>query len=346
MVLKHFAKYFALCICCVQLIANVLFAEPSDLEIGVIVPVSGPGSLVGESMAGVVKTAELKNVKIRFEDDQCDGKKAIAAYLKLRKQGLKVFYLACSNSVLAVAPLAKKNGDLVLTSYAGSTRIRDLGTELIRINPDALYIAKVFPEILGEELRPVILFHEEQEYASSLADELEVRLGDDVLERVAYRIDQGSPRAEALRVKQSEAKSIVFIPVAESHATEVLKEFAKLRVSLPILGEVNLCDYPFSPADFGFHGKCLSIRFEGEEYENFLKKYKKVTGREPAYPFFDALAYDLFLYLDTLPSSARAAVPDVKKSLVKGFQGKFAQYEFSDKGESANTRDYLKMVEY
>ncbi|MCB0336388.1 MAG: hypothetical protein KDD62_08780, partial [Bdellovibrionales bacterium] len=78
-------------------------------------PLTGSGALIGKSIQGVTKLAQLNSIEPVFEDDQCVGKHAVSAYLKLRQQDIRVFYMACSGSILAIAPLAKKNGDLILT---------------------------------------------------------------------------------------------------------------------------------------------------------------------------------------------------------------------------------------
>ncbi len=314
--------------------------------IGIIVPLSGPAALMGKSMQGVVKVAQLKHLRVFFEDDQCDAKKAISAYLKLRSQGIRTFYMACSGSILATAPLIKRNGDLLLTTYSGSTRVQETGAEVIRLNPDASSLAYVFVKLLEDGHAPVAILHEEQEYASSLADKIQELAGGLIVERVSYKADETSFQAELLRLKRAKPRYVLFIPVGDDAARNVLKEFAQLKISIPLLGDVNLCDYPFTLYDFGLRGKCVSAQLHGAAYETFLQDYERYVGHKAAFPFYDALAYDLFRFLEGLAESANLSADLIRERLLMGFQGSFMKYSLTSNGENANAVDYLKVVSY
>ncbi|MBN8549375.1 MAG: ABC transporter substrate-binding protein [Deltaproteobacteria bacterium] len=320
-----------------------LHAEP--LKVGFIVPLTASSSLMGESLVGVVKLAELQNVSVQFEDDRCEGKNALSAYFKLRSQGVHVFYLACSGSILAVAPHAKQNGDLILTTYAGSSRIRETGDEVIRLNPDAVSVAEGLVPLLAPNMLPTVVLYEEQEYADSLARRLAELLGTKMAEMISYRPDASSFSAEILKIKQKKPKSIVLIPVSDSAARVIFRQLAQHGIEVPIIGEVNFCDYPFKPSEHGLHGRCVSAKFQGQAYDDFLSRYASIVGHAPAYPFYDAMALDLLLELD------RAAVQDasvakIKSTLLAGFQGKFARYQLSPSGEAQNAGEYLAKVEF
>ncbi len=326
------------------------FTTPSDIKaeqikLGAIIPLTGSGASMGESLRGVVKLAALSSTNIIFEDDRCDGKQAISAYLKLRDEGVHIFYMACSGSILAVAPLAKRNGDLILTTYAGSSKIRETGDEVIRLNPDAISIAEGLQSLISEAQRPIAILHEEQEYASSLADKIEQLLGKDMSKRVSYRPDAGSYTTEILALKQANPRSILLIPLGDAAAKTILKQMSQYQIRQDIIGEVNLCDYPFKPADFGLHGFCVAAKFTNEAYQKFLKDYQQALGRPPAYPFYDAMALDLFRLIDNSKESA-ASPEQLKKLLSKGFNGAFAHYALSPDGEITNSSDYLQKVQY
>ena len=317
-------------------------------QLGLVLPLSGPTALMGESLRGVVQASRLQSLSPVFEDDQCDPKRALSAYFKLKQRGIRLFYMACSGSILAVAPHAKRNGDLILTSYAGSSRIRSTGDEVIRLNPDAISIALALKELIVERLRPVAILYEEQEYASSLADKLSEMLGAAVVRRIAYRPDDISLRSEIVSVRQSKAASVIFIPVADGTARIVLAQLAQSGLHIPVLGEVNLCDYPFKPKDFGLSGRCVAARLRGQAYDQFIADYTALLGRQPAFPFYDALAADLFRFIDTLASSNQEnlTIQTLKQALLRGFAGQFGRYELSPEGEIQNAGDYLVTVEY
>ncbi|MCB0332291.1 MAG: ABC transporter substrate-binding protein [Bdellovibrionales bacterium] len=335
---------FAFILSLLLFVLEALASPP--LQIGMIVPLSGSAALMGKSMEGVVKLAQLKNVQMVFEDDQCDAKKSISAYLKLRQQGIRIVYMACSGSILATAPLIRRNGDLLLTTYSGSTRVQELGTEVIRLNPDATSLAYALKKLLEAGHAPVSILYEEQEYASSLADKLQSLVPEMIRERVSYKADATTFQAELLRIKRTKPRYVVFVPVGDDAARIVLKEYAQLNIGIPLLGEVNLCDYPFQLPDFGLTGKCISAQLQGAAYEAFLKNYEAHVGYKSAFPFYDALAYDLLKYLDRLANEGIVNVDTIRERILAGFQGDFMHYSLTSNGESANAMDYLKVISY
>lgn len=320
-------------------------SNAEQMKLGVIVPLSGSAVLMGDSLRGVVELANLKHLRTIFEDDRCDGKTALSAYLKLRNEGVHVFYMACSGSILAVAPQAKRNGDLILTTYAGSSKIRESGDEVIRLNPDAISIADGVLKLLSAQDYPTAILYEEQEYASSMASRLAELLGAKLSEKISYLPDAESFNAEILRIKQKKVKSVIFVPVGDAAARVVLRQLSQNGVEIPVIGEVNLCDYPFKPSEYRLHGKCVAARFEGPVYSNFLTDYHAILKRAPAYPFYDAMALDLFKYLDSF-ATQDTTVPQLKKKLLSGFDGAFAKYRLSPSGEAENGGDYLTTTTY
>ncbi len=325
------------------LTGTVATAEP--LKVGVIIPISGPGAAMGESMVGDIRLSNLKNIAPVIEDDRCEGKNALTAYEKLKTQGIKVFYMACSGSILAVAPRAKEHGDVIFTTYSGSARVRETGDEVIRLNPDALSVADGIARLLGANAGKAIILHEEQEYAQSLADRLSQLLGPAIADRVTYRPDAPSFASEILKIKQRRPKQIIFVPVADGAAKRILQQLALSRVEAPIIGDVNLCDFPFRPSDFGLHGSCVAARFTGPDYEAFLKNFNALLGHPPANPFYDAMTIDLFTRLDTL-APGYTDVPKLKEQVLAGFSGRFSNYKLSAIGESENADNYLQIVSY
>ena len=320
-----------------------IHAEP--LKIGFIAPLTGTGSRMGESLREVLQMAHLKNITPVFQDDRCEAKAALSAYNQLRGQGIRVFYMACSGSILAVAPLAKRNGDLILTTYAGSARIRETGDEVIRFNPDALSVAEAVARLVSPELRPTTILYEEQDYAQSLTDRLYELLGSGIRERISYRPEAASFAAEILRLKQNRSKSVILIPVNESAADRIIRGMAEAKIAIPLIGEVNVCDYPYRPSDFGLHGTCVSARFDGAAFEGFTSEYKALFKHPPAYPFYVAIALDLLKQLDTLAATTLDPLA-LKNELLKGFSGSFARYALSSDGEVLQGEDYLRVERY
>jgi branched-chain amino acid transport system substrate-binding protein len=83
-----------------------VFAD--TLQIGVILPLTGPGATYGLSAKeGLQNCLTSDEIELIFEDDQCDSAKAVSAFQKLTKtQGARyIIGPLCGGGQQAVAPL-------------------------------------------------------------------------------------------------------------------------------------------------------------------------------------------------------------------------------------------------
>lgn len=323
-------------------------------QLGVIMPLSGPAASYGATLEGAFRLAHAAHMRMVIEDDQCEAKKALSSYEKLRLQGVRVFYVACSGGVLALAPLAKAQGTLILTTNAASAAIRQTGTEVIRLNPDGVSIARQVTAYLknrfGAALSVVALLHEEQDYAVSLANTLGDLLPGVTIIRESYPGDAVSVKSQLVKLNRPAVQAILFAPIAETTARIVLKDMAELRLAKPVIGEVNVCDFPFTLRDYGLNGACFAARFESPAFDEFMRSYRAANGRDSTTPFYDALTYDLALRIDEIAAHTQFAAPDgvakLREELLRGFDGKFARYRFGSDGKVEDSGEYLKLKEF
>lgn len=333
------------------------------LTVGIISPLSGEVATMGEGIKRSIGLALLqaeasnkKAVTVRYEDDQCDSKKAISAYQLLKQLDVKVFYIACSGSVLAVAPLAKQNGDLILTAYAGSSEIRKTGDEVIRFIPDALsvtdaiikYVDPASGNISGSST--FALLYESQAYSVSVADEIKKKFteqGKSILIEEQYASNAKSLKTQIVKIKSQNPDYLIFIPVSDQIAQIAFKEMKDLKLTSAIIGDVNVCDYSFSSKDFGLKSICFKAAFNNDESKRFEEEYLRVYSAPSQYAFYDAATYDIFHILNEIALNKNGAIENIeflKKSLLQGVKGKISSYEFDSNGEVKGVR-YLNVVE-
>ncbi len=48
--------------------------------LGVIIPLTGPVAPIAEGLKNTIDITPVKNIKIEYADDACDGKQALSAY--------------------------------------------------------------------------------------------------------------------------------------------------------------------------------------------------------------------------------------------------------------------------
>ncbi len=348
------------------IIVGVFYARSGDsknvegaakLKVGLITPITGPAGAMGEMLVKDVQLYESKYVEFITQDDQCNPKQAISAYNVLRGQGARVFVVACSGSVLALAPIAKTNGDLIITSYAGSSEIRNTGTEVIRFNPDALSVVEsLASHIKDSGDKKYALLSEEIDYARSVADGLAngvFKNNPNLLLRETFGSGATDIRTQLTKIKAMNPDVLVFIPASVATAKIVLQQMKDLKLDVHILGEVNLCEYPFSPKDFGFKSTCFDILLTKEQLNTFQNMFVSKFGATSTYPFFDAVTYDVVHVVNdfSIENQKKVKNPvddkfitDLKKNILDGVAGKIVpMYKFSSEGEVMGDANILKV---
>lgn len=323
--------------------------EVGLVKVGVIAPLSGPQGNIGEEIVNTIKLASTTNISISYEDDQCDGKKAISAYQKLKNEGVHIFNVNCSGSVLAIAPIAKQDGNVVITGYGGSSEIRKTGDEVIRFTPDSISIAEAMANYVSTStiVGKVGLLYEEQDYAVSAAKILKEKLGNIIVAEERYNANDNSFKTQLSKLKAADIGTVLYIPTSDKTAQLVYKEMQLLKFPNKIIGDVNVCEYPFAPKEYGLKVVCFDFGFPVEtgEYKNFLEEYKARYGKASNFNFNDALTYDIFVIIDSFSKNkVDNLVPDLKKFLLAGVHGKMADYNFTSDGEIAGGGS-LKLIE-
>ncbi len=309
------------------------------LTIGVINPMSGPAANLGEEVTNTVNLASTTAITFSLEDDPCDSKKAISAYEKLKQEGVKIFSVSCSGSVMALAPLAKADGNLIVTGYAGSAEIRKTGDEVIRFTPDAISIAEAMAEYAATipATAKMGLLYEEHDYSKSAAVLLKEKLGSKIIAEERYTSTDTTFRTQLAKLKALGLTHLLYVPTSDKAAQLVLKEMQTLSFKPEILGDVNLCEYSFAPKDFGLHTTCFDFGFstETQGYKDFLEAYKSKYGKAPMAAFNLAVSLDSFYAIDQFAKNytGNNLIPDLKKYLLAGVDGKMTKYTFTPDGE-------------
>lgn len=316
------------------------------VAVGMILPLSGPLAESAESIqrsVGLVKTDDLKFI---YEDDMCDGKKALSAYLKLHAEGVRIFSVACSGSVLAIAPHAQTNGDIILTAFAGSIDIRNTGPEVIRFIPDGLTVVEVMEQYFN--MYPDAqygLLHEQQDYASSVSDAVEHVLGDRLVLKESYSSETTDFSTELLKFSRSDIDAVILVPVSDDTAQLIYKQIQQLHISLPFIGDVNMCDYPFLPSDYGISGVCWKAQLNTDGYHDFIENYQTQYHLDPSYPFYDALTYESVNMLSKAVSTGERDIESIRAFILAGGTGDITELEFDDSGNII-AGDYLELVRF
>lgn len=332
---------FLVILACILLLSP---AKPSLQTVGVIIPHSGPAATIGEAMKRALELTPLKHITLTYEDDQCDAKKAISAYNALKLKGVKIYIVGCSGSVLALAPLIQADGNLLLTSYAGSSEIRKTGPEVIRFIPDALSVTEAMEGYISKipHNRYGILY-EQQDYAQSVANTMKEILGDKVTVTEGYNGKDISFKSNVLKFKNT-VDALILIPVSDKAEKTILTEMSVLNIKPYIIGDINVCDFAFKPSDVGIKGVCFKAQLTPEKEQEFNNLYTLKYNKPSEYLFYDAATFDLVTILDEILQKQRT-IPDIQDTILEGVTGPISSYTFDSMGE-VQGGEYLRQVEF
>lgn len=316
-------------------------AAAGPITVGVIAPLSGSGAEMGENIQRTFTIVDDANERITFnfqDNEGCNTKKAISAYQLMKAQGTRVFFVACSGSTVALAPIIKEDGNILVTSYAGTPDLRKTGDEAIRFNPDALSFFDEMEKYFDRHPEKTFaILYEKQDYPQSMFDLVKKSLGDRLVHVNSYLPDQISYRTELLKFKRDDIDEIIFVPVSTPSAEVIYKEMSDINVNKPLVGDVNVCDLPVQPDTHGLTGRCWKAELDTPGFHAYAALFEERYGVAPQFPFFDAVTYDLALFLsDFLKDTDQVSdkvISDMKKDILNGVEGIVTDYTFDATGQ-------------
>ncbi len=128
------------------LLPNQLTAEQEsslvpEIKVGVIVPLTGGWAIWGQGIQKAIQLYGEKNFSrvrwnFRFEDEgTCDPRLSLNAYKALRaSDNVKIFILGCLTGAQVIAPVAKREGVLLLSAGFEQNEIFKVGAYLVNLS--------------------------------------------------------------------------------------------------------------------------------------------------------------------------------------------------------------------
>lgn len=211
--------------------AVLMFATSSladDLTIGVAGPLTGPLAAIGDQFKqGATAAAEAINakggvmgrqIKLQFEDDQCDPKQAVSVANRIAAAGIKfVDGHACSGSSIPASEVYAENGIIMMSPASSNPALTDAAAKngwqtIMRLytRDDAQgafigpWIAKTYAG------KNVAILHDKSAYGQGVADAVQASMNKDGLKEVMYEgITAGEKDFSVLISKLKQAKADV-----------------------------------------------------------------------------------------------------------------------------------------
>ncbi|WP_322805487.1 ABC transporter substrate-binding protein [Thermanaerothrix sp.] len=333
-------------------------AQPKELKVAILAPLSGPVPTFGVSTRdGALMAIDEWNAKGGVlgmkivpivEDSQCTPDPAVNAANKVIDQDGVKFIIGevCSKASIPVSEIANAKG--VIQISPTSTNVNVTVDSQGKVKPyifRACFIdpfqgqvgAKFAWEKLGAK-KAFIMLDQANDYVKGLAEEFEkafTALGGQVVGKATYTAKDTD--FSAILAQVAEAKpDVVYLPDYYNVVNLVTKQAKEKGINVPFVGGDgwDSADLDLAAADGGFFTNHYSPDDPRPEVQNFRKaygeKYKDENGNPKVPDALAALAYDATnLLLEAINQAGTTDTAKVKDALEKiKFNGVSGQITF------------------
>ena len=207
--------------------------------------------------AGGINGRELKLI---VEDSKCGAQDAITAYNKLTDvDGVKIILgTTCSGSMLGAAPLAEKDGVVLLSASATSPDIASAGDYIFRTAINDLRLGIDMGNTLWVDgRRSIVTITESTDYAEGTrraAVEQFEKLGGSVVAAEGYSSDVIDFRSQLTKLFEKNPDALLLAAQGEASGGTIIKQSRELGYDGPIYSEI----VPTSPDALGIAGEAAT----------------------------------------------------------------------------------------
>jgi branched-chain amino acid transport system substrate-binding protein len=230
-------------------------ARADDITFAVAGPMTGPLATIGDQFKqGAQAAADAINakggvmgrqVKLQFEDDQCDPKQAVSVANRIAASGIKfVDGHACSGSSIPASAVYAENGTLMMSPASSNPVMTDDAaakgwTNIMRLyTRDDAQGAFIGPWIAMQYAgKNVAVLHDKTAYGQGVADAVRATMNEHGLKEAIYEgINAGEKDYKALVTKLKDAKvEVVYFGGYHPEAGLILRQAAEQNYKFQLI---------------------------------------------------------------------------------------------------------------
>jgi branched-chain amino acid transport system substrate-binding protein len=263
-------------------------ARADTIRFGAILPLTGPGGLIGtQQMRGIQFAIDQINAKggvrghqieIVFEDNQAKPDQSVLSFNKLTDlEHLPVIFTAYSGPSLAMAPLATRKKVLMINAGAQADKLATASPYLINTLPTISDEIKVLSKYLVSQgkTKAAILFENDAAGISGRDDYLEFfpKAGGSIVAQEPTQFGQTDFRPAMLKL--ADAKPDVMLLSITAGQLQMAQEYHQLDLHFTVAGTTFLQDPDTiaDPSSRGFIHSQLRIEAPPELAAGFKQKF-------------------------------------------------------------------------
>ena len=333
-----------------------------NIKIGVAMPLTGNAAVYGIESQEALELAKDeinsnggingRNITLIYEDTKCDSKEAtLVAHRLIDIDKTKIIIgAACSGATLAMAPITEENKVILFSPISTSPDITNAGEYVFRNSPsDDLGAKKIADYLYKHKYYKVAIINEQTDFSEAMAKAFKnefTKLGGKIVAEEKFAKDSTDMRAQLLKIKESDAEVVFFIPQTPSTGAILLKQAREIGLNKTIVGNEfyhtkELLDSVGNAAN----GVLLFVAASpnGEKTTEFYNKFKKRYGKEVDIKEYTPNSYDaLYIISDAIKRNGldTGKIRDYILS-IKDYNGAGGVYSFDKNGDV--DKDYLLM---
>jgi branched-chain amino acid transport system substrate-binding protein len=263
-------------------------AQADTIRIGAILPLTGPGALIGtQQMRGIQFAIDQANAKggvhgnkieVVFEDNQAKPDQSILSFNKLTDlEHLQVIFTAYSGPSLAMAPLATRKKVLMINAGAQADKLATASPYLINTLPTiGDEIAVISKYVTGEgKKQAAILFENDAAGISGRDDYVDgfPKAGGTIVAQEPTQFGQTDFRPALLKL--ADAKPDVMLVSITAALDNMAQQYKQLGLKFTVAGTTFFQDPDVikDPAAEGFVHTQIRIEAPPELAGEFKQKY-------------------------------------------------------------------------
>lgn len=325
----------------------------NEIKIGAVLPLTGSaaqwggpardGALLAIEEINAQGGIKGKKISLVVEDDKCDQTTGVSAAQKLLTSDKPVAIMGavCSSVTLAIAPLAERNKEILISPASTNPDITNAGDYIFRVIPTDALRGKVFAEYinsLGHKNVSILYINNDGGVGNKDAfSKYFQELGGRISSIESYPQDARDMRTQLTKIKQQKPDALVIVSYPDDTPI-VMRQAQELALGIPLFFQTEALDDPavIQKAGNAAEGATyiLPAKPEGDIATNFATKYKEKYNRDPE--TFAAESYDTIKLLASIMSNLPEISGDgIKTGLynTKNYEGASGIITFDQNGD-------------
>ena len=337
-----------------------------EIKIGVVLSLTGKGATYGMNAKNGMQLAieelnkkspfDKQNISLIIEDSKSSAYSALSAFNKL----IEIDHVpvavgfVLSDEVLACAPIAEKQKIILLTTAAGSDKIKDAGDYIFRNRESGNFQSKAIAEFAFNKLgfkEFAVLYSNSANgvsYKNAFVNSIQ-SLGGKVDLIEGYNEGKTNYKDEIEKLKHTKVAS-VYLAGLDVELGQILKQSKELNFSPQFLSSAG----GISPKLLEIAGNasegliCGSSPFDTSSTDlhirDFIQSYISHFNQQP--DFISANSYDAIYMLANLFSEGKTTSEEIKKGLygIKNYKSIGGVTTFDSDGEVIKPISIVKVI--